>query len=244
MKSHEKYLRQLIRETVLLEARDKAFRRVMRQVFFNLPDFVFNDMYGHEKQWGIKTDADLGEDVERFVAAINAARSEEERRQAVNAMRQYLRGLEYEWLDTKWSSKKPKVTDIRWSDLSEKKRNFFKQKYSGLNRNFPATTEAGHGYWDKVVRLLKTSLTNEPVIILQADEGLDIIGGNNRVFNAFLMRAIKGMGLIEELENLVKVQQTESSLKPIFEKIFQYLEDEDPSVSINAYIGRRERVDM
>lgn len=244
MLAWERELRELIREAVLLEARDKAFRRVMRQVFFNLPDFVFNDMYGHEKQWGIRTDADLGADVEKFVASINSAGSGEERREAINAMRQYLRDLEYEWLDTRWSSKKPKVTEIRWSDLSEKKKSFFKQKYLGLNKHFPATTEAGHGYWDKVVRLLKTTSKNEPVIVLQGAGGLDIIGGNNRVFNAFLLRTIEDTTSSGEFEEMTKLKQSEASLKPMFEKIFQHLEEEDPSVSINAYVGRRERIDL
>ena len=225
-------LKRLIREEISLlkEVRYKAFAKVMRQVYDNLPNHVFNDMYSQEKQWANIEDPDIGNDIQQLTAAVLNNQPN-----AVENFREYERKRGSDWIDIVWSKKAQNVK-LRWNDLSDRKRDFFIRKYTGQLKYFPARTEDKHGYLDKVERLLpkfieQSEKSSEPVILLQrhSEPGFDIIGGNNRTFNAFLATAIR------ELKN---IDATNMSLDT-FTSIFDYLNKQNPTIRINAFIGRQ-----
>lgn len=225
-------LKRLIREEInlLKEVRYKAFAKVMRQVYDNLPNHVFNDMYSQEKQSANIVDPDIGTDIQQLTAAVLNNQPN-----AVENFREYERKRGSEWIDTVWSKRAQNV-ELRWNDLSNRKRDFFIRKYTGQLEYFPARTEKKHGYMDKVERLLpkfieQSEQSSEPVILLQrhSEPGFDIIGGNNRTFNAFLATAIR------ELKN---IDATNMSLDT-FTSIFDYLNKQNPTIRINAFIGRK-----
>lgn len=226
------HLKRLIREEIriLKEVRYKPFQKVMRQVYANLPDHVFNDMYSQEKQWANIEDPDIGPDIQRLTAAVLNNQPN-----AIEKFREYERQRGSEWIDTVWRKRAQNV-QLHWNDLSDKKRNFFIQKYTGQLKYFPARTEDKHGYLDKVERLLPKFMegseqSSEPVILLQrnGEPGFDIIGGNNRTFNAFLATAIR---------NLKDIDAKNVSLDT-FTSIFDYLNKENPAIRINAFTGQQ-----
>lgn len=227
-------LKRLIREEIQLikEVRYKPFQKVMRQVYANLPDHVFNDMYSQEKQWANIEDLDIGSDIQRLTAAVLNNQPD-----AVENFRNYERKRGSEWIDTRWSKRAQNV-QLHWNDLSDKKRDFFIQKYTGQLKYFPARTEDKRGYLDKLERILPKFLaasekSSEPVILLQrnGETGFDIIGGNNRTFNAFLATAIR---------NLKNIDAKNVTLDT-FTSIFDYLNKENPTIQINAFIGQQEQ---
>jgi len=166
MKNWKKYLE--INEM----ARFKGFERQLKnQIFPHVPEFVFNDMYGHE---GLKDFAvDRGEDInkvgmEEFFATDEFARSWVDR------------------YDLEWTQK-PVILDLAWEDLGKKERSFLMGKHHGLNPNFPQDK-----YQEKIQRIIDTipglgEGDHEPVILqMDGDKVIDILGGRHRTFAAFL----------------------------------------------------------
>ena len=213
----------------------KGFRRVMRAVYHNLPEFVFNDMYGHEKQWSNIQDDAIGGEVKGLADDVMMNEPD-----AIENFRQFERERGSEWLDTVWN-KKPRVIQLHWNDLSEIKRDFFEKKYMGRNEWFSPRTTDGSGYMDKLVRVLPSVMNqspgkNEPVLLLQRRDasGYDVIGGNNRIFNAFLAAAIQEViGDVRRSDGGIDDGRIESS----FGSIFEFLNDRNPAIEINAYVG-------
>ena len=161
-------LKRIIREEIIVlkEVRYKAFEKVMRQVYDNLPNHIFNDMYSQEKQWENIENPDIGTDIQKLTAAVLNNQPN-----AVEKFREYERKRGSEWIDTVWSKRAQKV-ELHWNDLSDRKRDFFIRKYTGQLKYFPARTEDKHGYLDKVERLLpkfmaQSEQSSEPVILLQ-----------------------------------------------------------------------------
>lgn len=234
----ERHLRKIIREAltaeirfarndlgVLNEARVKSFEKVMRRVYDNLPDHVFNDMYSQEKQWSNIFDEVIGPETQKLAGAVLRNQPN-----ALENFREFERDRGSVWIDTVWD-RRARNLNLRWKDLSEDKRDFFTRKYRGENKNFPARTEDKHGYLDKIERLLPNAeQSSEPAILLNHDEtGYDIIGGNNRIFAAFLSNAIKNLKAIDP-QNL--------SLGA-FDAVFEYLNSENPAIQISAFVGKR-----
>lgn len=234
----ESNLRKIIREAliseirfasndlgILREARVKTFKKVMRQVYDNLPDHVFNDMYSQEKQWSNIFDDDIGSEIQKLTGAVLRNQPK-----ALENFREFERKRGSVWIDTVWN-KRSKSLNLEWNDLSASKRNFFKNKYTGKLSYFLAT-DGGHGYLDKLKRLLPIAeQSSEPVVLLQShsEPGLDIIGGNNRTFAAFFSIAMKG------LENT----DVQSLTPDAFNAIFDYLDRENPAIQISAFVGKR-----
>lgn len=215
---------------LISEARLKGFRRAMRQVYHNLPEFVFDDMFGHEKQWSNVMDPDIGADLQKLTNDVLMGKSG-----AIEAFRQFERERPggSVWLDTSWS-KKPQSLQLRWSDLSDSKRQFFEDKYIGRMPYFPARTKDRKGFLDKMERVLdqmqaQEEGANEPVLLLRrrGENGYDVIGGNNRTFNAFFVTVVRAF---KDDFNAKDVMES-------FVTVFDYLAREDPSIRINAYVG-------
>jgi hypothetical protein len=222
---------------IITEARLKSFRRVMRAVYHNLPEFVFNDMYGHEKQWSNIQDGDIGGEVKRLADDVMSNEPN-----AIENFRQFEKERGSEWLDTVWN-KKPRVIQLHWNDLSEIKRDFFEKKYMGKNEWFLPRTTDGSGYMDKLIRVLPSVMNqipgkNEPVLLLQRRDapGYDVIGGNNRIFNAFLAAAIQEV--IGDVQRSDGKGIDDKKIESSFRSIFEFLNDRDPAIEINAYVGK------
>lgn len=223
--------------SALAEMRNKPFARVMRQVYGELPEFVFRDMYGHEKQWSNYTDPDIGSKVRELSAAVMRGDPH-----AIENFREFERseGRESGWIDTVWS-KRPVNVKLRWHDLTASKRDFFKEKYTGNNPHFSPRTPNKDGYLDKLERLLskpggqagESAPTNEPVLLLQnlkKDElGYDVIGGNNRTFAAFFILAA----------DKLKITTEDINTPATFNKLFDFLDQSNPAIQINAYTGSK-----
>lgn len=211
----------------LTESRTKAFEKVMRQVYSHLPDLVFRDMYSQEKQNQNIFDQDIGPQIQTLTADVLANKPN-----AVENFKEFERQRQSEWINTSWESKQAKQINLSWNELSQNKKNFFKNKYLGKNEFFPPRTKDKHGYLDKIERILKsqTSSLKEPVILLKrkSQDGYDIIGGNNRVFNAFLLIALKNLKIIDS-QNLDKLD---------FQQVFNNLDQNNPLIQINAYVGK------
>lgn len=260
---NERHLRKIIREAlaaeirfvrndlgVLSEARVKSFEKVMRQVYDNLPDHVFNDMYSQEKQWSNIFDKDIGpygkkigpDDKDIGPDGIQNLASAVLRNQpnALENFREFERRRGSVWIDTVWD-RRARNLNLRWKDLSEDKRNFFIRKYMGKNENFPARTEDKHGYLDKIERLLlNVEKSSEPVILLHHDEtGYDIIGGNNRTFAAFFLNAIKNSNAIKNLYSNPQNQNLSLLSLDVFGAVFEYLNSENPAIQISAFVGKK-----
>lgn len=199
------------------------FEKVMRLVYDNLPDHVFWDMFHQEHQHENINDPDIGERVKELTVDVL-----EDKPNAVETFRDFERQRESEWINTKWSSKQSNPIKLAWNDLSSVKQQFFMKKYLGLNPHFPARTPEGKGYLDKIERMLKNpAVLDEPVILLQkkGQDGFDIIGGNNRIFNQFLKLAK------DKISSQIEYNQD------FFQQVFDYLNNNNPSITINALTG-------
>lgn len=222
---------------ILYEAKFKQFRTVMRKVYSNLPDYIFQDMYAQEKQNENIIDPDIGEDMRTLTNDVLLGKPE-----AIEKMREYEKNRGSEWINTEWE-KRPKVIDLKWNDLSDKKRNFFREKYLGLNlANFPAMQKEKKGYFDKVRRILASgSNQTEPVILLQRKQeaGYDVIGGNNRVFNGFLRLVLEDPETKKRFEVLNASQEVpQENINNFFKQVFDMLNKLNPSIKINAFTGK------
>ena len=222
---------------ILFEAKFKQFRNVMRKVYSNLPDYIFQDMYAQEKQNENIIDPDIGEDIRTLTNDVLLGKPE-----AIEKMREYEKNRGSEWINTEWE-KRPKVIDLKWNDLSDKKRNFFREKYLGLNlANFPAMQKEKKGYFDKVRRILASgSNQTEPVILLQRKQeaGYDVIGGNNRVFNGFLRLVLEDPETKKRFEVLNASQEVpQENINNFFKQVFDMLNKLNPSIKINAFTGK------
>lgn len=230
MKITSSRLRTIIREEIerLDESRMKGYESALRKVYSNLPEFVFNDMYSQEGWWKNAVDPDIGPEAQELAAAVK--RNEPG---AIERFREFERRQKSLWVDTKWQ-KRPQVVNLKWHDLAPSKRDFFEKKYTGKLRWFPAR-DGGHGYLDKIERILPKMMSpestgkNEPVLLLKtrAEDGYEVIGGNNRTFNAFLARAIAGL----------KREFSDDMFSGDESPVFKYLNEEDPEIKINAYVG-------
>mgnify|MGYP006293330379 CR=1 FL=1 len=222
---------------ILFEAKFKQFRNVMRKVYSNLPDYIFQDMYAQEKQNENIVDPDIGGDIRTLTNDVLLGKPE-----AIEKMREYEKNRGSEWINTEWE-KRPKVIDLKWNDLSDKKRNFFREKYLGLNlANFPAMQKEKKGYFDKVRRILASgSNQTEPVILLQRKQeaGYDVIGGNNRVFNGFLRLVLEDPETKKRFEVLNASQEVpQENINNFFKQVFDMLNKLNPSIKINAFTGK------
>jgi hypothetical protein len=210
------------------ESRTKAFEKVMRQVYNHLPDHVFRDMYSQEKQHEIIFDPNIGQQVQELTNNVLLKNPSLE--DAIKKIREFEQQRESEWINTSWESKQAKQIKLHWNDLSSIKKEFFVKKYLGLNPHFAARSKDKHGYLDKVERILSSNTSStEPVILLKRKDqnGYDIIGGNNRVFNSFLKKIIKSINLkLNDLDN-----------PDFFKSVFDYLDNQNPFITINAFVG-------
>jgi len=221
---------------ILFEAKFKQFRNVMRKVYSNLPDYVFQDMYAQEKQNENIIDPDIGGDIRTLTNDVLLGKPE-----AIEKMREYEKNRGSEWINTKWEQK-PRVIDLRWNDLSDNKREFFRTKYLGLNLgNFPATQKEKKGYFDKVRRILSSGANQtEPVILLQrkGETGYDVIGGNNRTFNGFLRLVLEDPEIKNKFEALNASEQIpQENINNFFKQVFDIFDSVNPAIKINAFTG-------
>ena len=92
---------------ILFEAKFKQFRNVMRKVYSNLPDYIFQDMYAQEKQNENIIDPDIGEDIRTLTNDVLLGKPE-----AIKKMREYEKNRGSEWINTEWE-KRPKVIDLK-----------------------------------------------------------------------------------------------------------------------------------
>lgn len=156
----------------LNESRFKGFEKALKsKVFPHLPDFVFNDMYGHEgtKDYAVDRSEDINRiGLEKFFKTDEFAKSV------------------YDRYNLNWT-KKPVVLELQWEDIEPEERKFLMDKHLGLNPNFPMDK-----YREKIQRIINTlpglgSGDHEPVIVkMEGDKIVDIRGGRHRVFAAFL----------------------------------------------------------
>ena len=156
----------------LKESRFKGFERELRnKVFPHLPDFVFNDMYGHEgvKDYAVERTDDINKiGLEKFFKTDEFAKSI------------------YDRYNLQWT-KKPVVLELEWEDIDPEERSFLMNKHLGLNPNFPLDK-----YKEKIQRIIDTlpglgEGDHEPVIInMDGTMVADILGGRHRIFAAFL----------------------------------------------------------
>ncbi len=161
----------------LEESRFKGFERELRnKVFPHLPDFVFNDMYGHEgvKDYAVERTDDINKiGLEKFFKTDEFAKSV------------------YDRYNLQWA-KKPVVLELGWEDIGPEERNFLEDKHKGNNPNFPMDK-----YREKIDRIHDTiprlgQGDNEPVIFkMDGDKVIEILGGKHRTFAAFLDRETK-----------------------------------------------------
>lgn len=156
----------------LKESRFKGFERELKnRVFPHLPDFVFNDMYGHEgvKDYAVERTDDINRiGLEKFFKTDEFAKSV------------------YDRYNLQWT-KKPVVLELNWEDIGKEERDFLMKKHLGLNPNFPMDK-----YREKIQRIVDTipglgQGDHEPVIFkMEGNSVVDVLGGRHRTFAAFL----------------------------------------------------------
>ena len=159
-------LRESIKK-ILKEDRFKGYKRFLKDnVFTDFPDYIINDMF---RESG---DLDYSQ-----VQGMT-------KNQIIDY---FLNGEGHKFFD-RWGGyrgQKPKVIEIKWSDLTEPLQKFLKNKMSGENPNFPDSRE-------KIVQMMNREPNlgkgdNEPVLLKYNNEGKieDIPGGNHRTYVAF-----------------------------------------------------------
>ena len=156
----------------LSESRFKGFERELKnKVFPHLPDFVFNDMYGHEgvKDYAVERTEDINKiGLEKFFKTDEFAKSV------------------YDRYNLQWT-KKPVVLELEWEDINSEERSFLMNKHLGKNPNFPMDK-----YREKINRIQATTPglgagDHEPVILkMEGDSVVEILGGRHRTFASFL----------------------------------------------------------